>query len=230
VAKKRKLSSFERSFVAARRSGAKEFSFGGKKYSTKQKGEGGGTVKAAAAKVPTPTPRPDRQAQALPTKNAPTPSPRPGTAEPPKASVPTRPKAKPSSDSMWKARDEEYKRKTAELATTKPSGPARSTPSPNKLVSPPIPSTKPTFGLGSKDRPALGTTTASKLPQGKVVDYSVRRGTPGKITDIGGTKFETISPRPTAAASGKTARLPKNEARTTPKTGRLKKTTVVARR
>lgn len=44
------VSAFGKAFRAARKAGKKEFSFGGKKYNTKMKGEGD---------VPKPTPRPD---------------------------------------------------------------------------------------------------------------------------------------------------------------------------
>ena len=49
-------SKFGKAFAAARKAGKKEFSFGGKKYNTKLKGEGG-----SSAKVPTPTKRPQSQ-------------------------------------------------------------------------------------------------------------------------------------------------------------------------
>lgn len=48
-----KLSKFGAAFAAARKSGKKEFSFGGKKYNTKVKGEG-----ESAKKVPTPSSAP----------------------------------------------------------------------------------------------------------------------------------------------------------------------------
>lgn len=51
-----KLSKFGAAFKAARAAGKKEFEFGGKKYNTKVKGEGGGASKAPK-KVPTPTSR-----------------------------------------------------------------------------------------------------------------------------------------------------------------------------
>lgn len=50
-----KLSKFGAAFKAARSSGKKEFEFGGKKYNTKVKGEGGG---GSTKKVPTPSAAP----------------------------------------------------------------------------------------------------------------------------------------------------------------------------
>lgn len=51
------LSKFGAAFKAARKAGKKEFSFGGKSYNTKLKGEG------ASKKVPTPSKRPDREGE-----------------------------------------------------------------------------------------------------------------------------------------------------------------------
>lgn len=50
---------FDKAFSAARKSGKKEFSFGGKQYNTKLKGEGGKTKKASLPKKgPVPEKRP----------------------------------------------------------------------------------------------------------------------------------------------------------------------------
>jgi hypothetical protein len=119
---KRKLNTFEKQFVANRRAGKSSFTFGGKSYSTKlaaKTGGGGGkaiaktttTAGAPSKKIPTPTPRPDRVSTAVATpttlpKTAPRPTPRPD---------------KNVVDLNWRARDEAYKRKTAETATGSPS-------------------------------------------------------------------------------------------------------------
>lgn len=107
------------------------------------------------------------------------------------------------SDSEWNARDVADTRRRMEEAKT---------PRPGK-----------TGGIPSENMYVRGTISTAKAPQGKVMDASTNRGIPSiqRPTAVKSAKV---------AASGKTARLPQNEARTTPKTGRLKKTTVVARR
>lgn len=62
---------FEKAFSSARKGGKKEFSFGGKKYNTKLKGEGGGSKKQKLpSKGPVPNTKPNSGPGRKPTPKA----------------------------------------------------------------------------------------------------------------------------------------------------------------